>query len=246
MRTADKQIADILERYGEPFAGNCWRVQGTAVIYHKTLERIATYAGISFDAPTIIRAERDEAVLLVVGRVAARGETPARMEWSIGEALIGVNYRVSGRQAAYCWAMAEKRAKDRVILKLIELHGLVYSEEEADEFRQGQPAQAKPAEEPDEASDDDRDAESVLKQEIDEAKSINAVTDFMLDERTQGTLNRLPHAIREEVRDYAKARLRALGWPPAKKGQQSGAVSPATARMNGSGHSAGQREGARA
>ena len=42
-----------------------------------------------------------------------------------------MNYRVSGKQAAYVYAMAEKRAKDRVILKLIELHGLVYSEEES-------------------------------------------------------------------------------------------------------------------
>ena len=41
MRTADKQIADILLRYGEPFGGNVWRVQGTVVIYHRTLERIA-------------------------------------------------------------------------------------------------------------------------------------------------------------------------------------------------------------
>jgi hypothetical protein len=39
MRTADKQIADILVRYGEPFGGNVWRVQGTAVIYHKTSRR---------------------------------------------------------------------------------------------------------------------------------------------------------------------------------------------------------------
>jgi hypothetical protein len=31
--------------------------------------------------------------------------------------------------------MAEKRAKDRVILKLIGLHGMVYSEIEADDFR---------------------------------------------------------------------------------------------------------------
>ncbi|GJE77207.1 trna delta -isopentenylpyrophosphate transferase [Methylorubrum suomiense] len=246
MRTADKQIADVLVRYGEPFAGNVWRVQGTAVIYHKTLERIATHSRIRFDAPIIIRSERDEAVILVTGRMPGEKAGEERAEWSIGEAVINVNYRVSGRQAAYVYAMAEKRAKDRVILKLIELHGLVYSEEEADEFRQGQPASAKPAEEPDDASDDDRDAEAVLKQGIDEATTINAVTDFMLDERTQGTLNKLPHGIREEVRDYAKARLRALGWPPAKRGQQSGAVSPANARMNGNNHSAGHREGARA
>src|SRR3954464_3883417 len=34
MSTADQQIADILAQYGEPIAGNIWRVQGQAVIYH--------------------------------------------------------------------------------------------------------------------------------------------------------------------------------------------------------------------
>src|SRR5215203_6642394 len=127
MSTVDKQIADILAKYGEPIAGNIWRVQGQAVIYHKALERIAAQAGIAFGPPTILRAERDEAVILVTGSM---GE---RTEWSIGEALVHVNYRVSGRQAAYVYAMAEKRAKDRVILKLVGLDGLLSSEEEADE-----------------------------------------------------------------------------------------------------------------
>src|SRR3954470_23999573 len=127
MSTADQQITDILAQYGEPLAGNIWRVQGQAVIYHKALERIAAQAGIAFAPPTILRAERDEAVVLVTG---SKGE---RTEWSIGEALVNVNYRISERQAAYVYAMAEKRAKDRVILKLVGLHGLLYSEEEADE-----------------------------------------------------------------------------------------------------------------
>src|ERR687884_1286704 len=127
MTTADQQIADILAQYGEPFAGNVWRVQGQAVIYHKALERIAAQARISFDPPVVLRAERDEAVILVAGRM---GE---RTEWSIGEALVGVNYRVTGRQAAYVYAMAEQRAKDRVILKLVGPHGLLSSEEEVDE-----------------------------------------------------------------------------------------------------------------
>jgi hypothetical protein len=126
---ADKQIADILSRHGEDFREATWRVQGQAVIYHKALERIAVQASITFDVPTIIRAERDEAVMLVVGRMGDR------LEWSVGECVVNVNYRVSGRQAAYVWAMAEKRAKDRVILKLINLHGLLYSEEEADDFK---------------------------------------------------------------------------------------------------------------
>ena len=50
-------------------------------------------------------------------------------EWSIGEAS------PTNNKNAYPFAMAEKRAKDRVILKLIGLHGMVYSEIEADDFR---------------------------------------------------------------------------------------------------------------
>src|SRR5919106_6148912 len=149
MNTTDKKISEVLPKFGEPMAGNIWRVQGTAVIYHKTLERIAAQANVVFDEPKIIRAERDEAVIQVTGRMGDR------VEWSIGEALIGVNYRVSGKQAAYVYAMAEKRAKDRVILKLIELHGLVYSEEEADEFRRGAPAD-EPAGDPTNARPADR------------------------------------------------------------------------------------------
>lgn len=136
---ADKAIADILTTYGEAFAASVWRVQGTAVIYHKALERIAAKARIVFDAPVVIRSERDEAVMLVTGRMP--GPERELVEWSVGEAAIGQNYRVSGKQAAYPWSMAEKRGKDRVILKLIGLSGVLYSEDEADDFRPTQETQ---------------------------------------------------------------------------------------------------------
>jgi hypothetical protein len=214
MNTSDKKIAEVLAKFGEPMAGNVWRVQGTAVIYHKALERIAAHAQIQFETPTIVRAERDEAVILVTGRM---GE---RVEWSIGEALIGTNYRVSGKQAAYVYAMAEKRAKDRVILKLIELHGLVYSEEEADEFRQSRPGLAEaPADGPKttvEVIGSANSVETELKQKITKARTINAVTDLMLHADTQRALNDLPEGVRDEVRDFAKARLVELGWPAKK------------------------------
>ena len=212
MNTSDQKISEVLAKFGEPIAGNVWRVQGTAVIYHKALERIAAQARIQFDSPTIVRAERDEAVILVTGRM---GE---RMEWSIGEALIGTNYRVSGKQAAYVYAMAEKRAKDRVILKLIELHGLVYSEEEADEFKHSRmsPAEAEVAETVVEVSGNPSSIEAELKRKITKAKSINAVTDLMLHADTQRALNDLPEGIRDDVRDFAKARLIELGWPTKK------------------------------
>ena len=236
--TTDKQIAEILATYGEPLAGNVWRVQGTAVIYHKALERIAVQARIRFDAPVIVRAERDEAVILVTGHMP--GPNGERTEWSIGEALIGVNYRVSGKQAAYVFAMAEKRAKDRVILKLAGLHGLLYSEDEADEFKASRPdlqparsqaartepapqpgaAEERPQEHPQENPDeeaapilDGASAESDLRARIDKAKSINAVTDLMLDPETQRVLAALAPGLRDEVREHAKQRLVSLGWP---------------------------------
>ena len=111
MTNTDTQIATILDRYGEPVTGNIWQAEGETFIHHKTLERIAGKAKITFDPPTVLRAGRDEAVLLVIGRL---GE---RVEWSIGEALVGVNYHAPGSEPAYVYAMAEKRAKDRVILQ---------------------------------------------------------------------------------------------------------------------------------
>jgi len=72
------------------------------------------------------------------------GQMGDRLEWSVGEAAPANN------KNAYPWAMAEKRAKDRVILKLIGLHGLAYSEEEADDFKDSKPA-PRPAESKDHA-----------------------------------------------------------------------------------------------
>ncbi len=206
MNPKDKKIADTLAKFGEPMGDNIWRVQGTAVIYHKTLERIAAQAKIQFDVPTVLRAEKEEAVLMVVGRMGDR------LEWSIGEATIGMNYRVSGKQAAYPYAMAEKRAKDRVILKLIELSGDVYSEEEADEFKQGRPAVDQPT------ANENKYPEEVREyfDKIRDAKTINAVTDLMLLPTTQQDLADMAEMFREEIRAFAKQRMVELGWLPKK------------------------------
>jgi hypothetical protein len=56
-----------------------------------------------------------------------------RVEWATGEASPKNN------KNGYPWAMAEKRAKDRVVLKLVGIHGLVYSEDEADDFKASEP-----------------------------------------------------------------------------------------------------------
>lgn len=127
-RKLDENIGGILRQYGfGPEA--CWDCHGTWVVYHKVLEAIAAKAGINFDPPMVLEAngEKKCVALCVTGRL---GE---RAIWSTGEASPH-NYRTKQKQTAYPYAMAEKRAMDRVILKLIGLHGLAYSEEEADDF----------------------------------------------------------------------------------------------------------------
>jgi hypothetical protein len=139
MNAADKQIADILAQHGEDFQANTWVVAGgrTRAILHHCTERMAAKEGIKFDQPVVISAQPDNVVILVTGRNQLGAEA-----WSFGEAAPKNN------KNAYPYSMAEKRAKDRVALKLLKLHGLVYSEAEADEFRQAveppPPPRAKP------------------------------------------------------------------------------------------------------
>jgi hypothetical protein len=129
-----QEIRDLFKKNGLDISReDVWEVRpGTPVVLHKALERLAAAIGVQWEDPQVIRSERDEAVVLVRGYIKGR---PA--EWSIGEACIGQNYKVTGKMQPYPYAMAEKRGKDRVILKLAGLHG-AYSEEEADDFKQGQ------------------------------------------------------------------------------------------------------------
>lgn len=122
-RKIDPTLEAILKEY-ECSKDDIWDCHGTWVAYHRTLEKIAAKAGIKFDAPVVIEGNSAASVatLCVTGRM---GE---RSEWSIGEASPKNN------KNAYPFAMAEKRAKDRVIIKLVGLHG-VYSEDEADDFK---------------------------------------------------------------------------------------------------------------
>lgn len=239
------KIYDIFDKHGVDLdRDGIWEVQGTPVVKHKDVERLGAKLKIRWDEPKYIRAERDEAVIEVKGRMGTGPEE--RMEWSIGEARIvkdgevGGNYKVSGKQAGYVYAMAEKRAKDRVILKLADLHGDVYSEDEADDFKDESKKtpverstpknedrgdnvveieRSKPSSTDDGKSNAELDrgpVEDELKEKIKKAKNINAVTDLMLHADTQKILAGLPEEVRDGIRDFAKARLTELGWPTKK------------------------------
>jgi len=141
------KLKEIFQAMGLTREQAVWNCHGTPVALHKALEQVAEHLGIVFDLPTIIdsSAEKKYAAVLVSGRLGDR------FEWSVGEAASYNN------KNSYPYAMAEKRAKDRVILKLIGVAGFVYSEDEADAFKEErpenmggvpQPQPAKPAAEP--------------------------------------------------------------------------------------------------
>ncbi len=89
---------------------------------------MAEKLNITFDEPEFAYASPDHVIMRVTGHL---GDQSA---WSVGEASKTTS------QNKYYAAMAEKRAKDRVILKLIGASGDAYSEEESDDFRMPHPA----------------------------------------------------------------------------------------------------------
>ena len=100
-----------------------WEVHGNSwCIKHKALERAGAAAGIVWDRPAMIEINSSAGVVAMC----VFGKLGERSEWSVGEASPKNN------RNAYPYAMAEKRGKDRVILKLLNTHGYLYSESEFD------------------------------------------------------------------------------------------------------------------
>jgi len=120
MAKPSKEILDFMALH-KIDSDEIWEVHGNSwCIKHKALERAGAAAGIVWDRPAMI--ETDSAAGVVA--ICVFGKLGDRTEWSIGEAAPKNN------KNAYCYAMAEKRGKDRVILKLLNTHGYLYSEAE--------------------------------------------------------------------------------------------------------------------
>jgi hypothetical protein len=123
------EIIERLKAVGETSATALWDCHGNWIIKHKALEKIATHAGITYSDCTVYPPQQGQDYFAV----SVIGHMNDRSEWSIGEAS------PKNSKNNYYYAMAEKRAKDRVILKLLGLHAYIYSEEEADEFKEAAP-----------------------------------------------------------------------------------------------------------
>ena len=128
-----ENVTKALKENGLSSKEALWDCHGTWVLKHKACESIAANKGITFDDPIIIESDADKGIAVI----SLRGHLGNQSEWTFGEAS------KSNSKNSYPYAMAEKRAKDRVILKLIGLHGDVYSEDEAIEFEEEVKAQEK-------------------------------------------------------------------------------------------------------
>jgi hypothetical protein len=163
MGKPSKQLMDFMAAY-KVDSDEVWEVRagGAWAIKHLALERVAAEQGISFEPPVVIEGKgADKIVALLV-----TAKMGTRTEWTIGEASPANN------KNAYCYAMAEKRAKDRVALKLLNAHGSVYSDAEADDFSKSSgPAQL--------AKKDAKEVYTKLQREIHDCQSREQLKEWM-------------------------------------------------------------------
>ena len=121
-----KAVIELLNKHNMMDEGNFWKhtQSGKWILSHQACEKLAVLESITFDLPVMVETDMSKGnVCMVVG-----GHRGTRYEWSTGEA------NPKNCKNAYLYAMAEKRAKDRVVLKLLGVHADLYSEEEADSF----------------------------------------------------------------------------------------------------------------
>lgn len=162
------------------------------VCKHAALEVVATKANVIFSPPTIIQADTANGIAVL----SVSGTLGARTEWSTGEAS------QKNCKNAYPWAMAEKRAKDRVVLKLVGIHGLVYSEDEADDFKA--PVQAAPVAEIPSPANDKPKSSAQLKRDGEFERVRDQLANDMVDVHTFAQF--------EKVKEHYRADAKKNGW----------------------------------
>jgi hypothetical protein len=119
-------LMEILKTYDIDIedSNTLWDIDGKIILSHKSFEIIAEKAGVIFEKPVVLSNNDYECVLLITGTVPSK-----KSVWTIGEASVQNN------TFPYRWCVAEKRGKDRCTAKLTGLSNYVYSESEADAFK---------------------------------------------------------------------------------------------------------------
>ena len=133
----------LKEKYDLDSKQDFWNLTGNVyIITHNAVQKIAKMENVIFEDPIIIDSSREHCVLKGNACIINDGKKISE-EWTFGEADLKLNCKNK-----YPYAMAEKRLKDRLTLKLISAYEYgVYSEEEADDFKrkkESTPTQATP------------------------------------------------------------------------------------------------------
>jgi hypothetical protein len=165
-------------------------------VKHAALEVVAAKAGITFDMPQIIEAHGAEGT----AAVCVRGTFAQRSVWSIGEC------NPKNNRNAYPWAMAEKRAVDRVILKLIGIHGLVYSEDEMTDAAEPAKTLVK----------DQREIWAAMRDELDACTSLDDLAGLWRSVPFKAEFARLNPSWQQQITEHKDARKDALSAVPAR------------------------------
>lgn len=177
-------LQKILDKYH--LGDDCvWEVRrGVYALLHKAVEVIIAREGIVFDDPQIIHDglnDKGEVVIKLYGRLGHR------REWSFGECS------PANTKNKYPWAMAEKRAKDRVALKLIEAGSAVVDEQTAEEIDNERLSKAKA-----------RPIYADLQDEIRACDSVLGLEALYLNRRTD--IQSLPRDWEEDILDHFATR----------------------------------------
>lgn len=202
----DPRIEAIRKEYGLS-KDDFWELpqkRGQWCVKHAALEVVAAKAKVQFGPPQVLEANGANGV----AAICVSGSLGERSVWSIGEASPKNN------KNAYPFAMAEKRAIDRVVLKLVGLHGLVYSEEEADDFKAAPTA---PAESSDSrqrraavSGADHQLTLEALKTAAKQATSLPELKVWWAQPETQNAVRSLPQELRNTIEEFKEDRKAEL------------------------------------
>ena len=111
----DEKVQRILIKYNIDQQKALWDCHGTQIMYHRYIEEIGASAGVQVIKYETIKADESTAIVKCHARL---GKVD---QFSYGECS------PRNSKNAYPVAMAEKRAFDRCVLKLVGLHGHVYA-----------------------------------------------------------------------------------------------------------------------
>jgi hypothetical protein len=128
------------------------------ILTHDACEKIASIEGVRYEKPEWL--SKGEGGVWAVQASGYKSDDPENILWTTGEAS------KQNCTAKYLVNMAEKRAKDRLVLKLIKAYEYgIKSEEEADEFKKPDTEATtadKPVEKPSSNNGNGEDREKVL------------------------------------------------------------------------------------